>query len=78
MLTEVVQVDPFASEDQDAAWEAMAEHLNQTFRSDDPTLEAELSSRTLKDKVERMLKQFQESENSKLRKYVTSTHLLKL
>ncbi len=66
LLTEVLQVDPFSKDDPDACWESLTGHLNHLFHTDDPSLEAELSVRTVKDRVDRMLKQFCAQDNRKL------------
>ncbi len=44
------------------------DHLNHLFHTDNPQLEAELSLRTVKDRMKIMLKQFHKQENRKLRK----------
>ena len=68
LLTEVSQVDPYTNEHPDATWDSVTEHLNFIFHANNPGLEADLTSRTVRDKVERMLKQFRANDNRKLRK----------
>ncbi len=70
LLTETTQVNPYAQGSTDDAWTSLAEHLNRVFHSDDPTLQAEVSMRMVKEKVARMLKYFHKKENDKIRKCV--------
>ncbi len=59
------QVDPFTNKHPDATWESVTEHLNFIFHSNNPGLEADLTPRTVRDKVDRMLKQFRANDNRK-------------
>ncbi len=70
LLMETTQVNPYAQGSMDDAWTSLAEHLNRVFHSDDPTMQAEVSMHTVKEKVARMLKYFHKKENDKIRKCV--------